>query len=167
MEKLLRHQSEYPTSVRQFRSDVCVELEDVLLSMLAKKPGERLQTAADAALALSRFSGQNSRAGVPIVNLAPQLEPNVFAELEPPESVTTVMEGDKRPTIPIISPSRSRIVRPRKSAQNTSKRWWPACALMLQRPLAAFRRLLSATTGRAARREKTTQQGGTTQHDEA
>jgi serine/threonine-protein kinase len=167
MDKLLRHQSEYPTSIRQFRSDVSAELEDIVLSMLAKKPEERIQTAAEAATALTRFSGQASRSGVPIVTVPPSPQRNVFAELEPPENVTTLMDADNGPTLPIISPSRSRIVRPRKSALKMSKRWWPACARVLGRPLDALRRWVRVTTRWTSRRERTSQHSETTRHEEA
>jgi serine/threonine-protein kinase len=149
LDKLLYHQTDYPTSIGELRSDVPEEVEDVLLAMLAKNPRERMQTAADAAISLSRFSGHVSRVSLPVADVPAEPERNVFAELEQPEVVTTADKTGQKPARPIISPSR--IVRARSIAPKMANLWWSACAMALRLPVNAYRMLMNATNGGTAK----------------
>jgi hypothetical protein len=53
-ETLLKHQTAIPTPIDQLRPDVPKELAQICAKMLAKKPADRYQTAAEVAAALSR-----------------------------------------------------------------------------------------------------------------
>jgi serine/threonine-protein kinase len=153
LDKLLHHQTNFPTSVRELRSDVPADVEAILLAMLAKTPDKRMQTAAEAAVALSRFSGHTSRATVPIVAVSAQPERSVFADLDRSDSFNTVAETEKKATRPIISPSR--IVRARKNAPKAANRWWLVCSRALQLPVNALRFLMNVTSGEPATARET------------
>ncbi|MBL8800169.1 MAG: protein kinase [Planctomycetia bacterium] len=56
MEKLFKHQLEAPTPLPQLRSDVPRGLVNVVVSLMAKKPEERPQTPAEAAVLLQPFA---------------------------------------------------------------------------------------------------------------
>jgi serine/threonine-protein kinase len=144
MDKLLHHQADYPTSICELRSDVPVELDEILLSMLAKDPSMRMPTAADAAIALTPFARQGVTTPAMVVAPPPAVEQSVFADLESSENSTTVMEAGKSVTKPIIT--RSRILRSTRAIPPTSTRWWPACARVLRLPVNAIRVLLNAST---------------------
>jgi eukaryotic-like serine/threonine-protein kinase len=56
MDKLVRHSSEQPAAIRQFRSDVPPAVLDVLNRMMAKRPADRYQTPAELAAALEPYA---------------------------------------------------------------------------------------------------------------
>jgi len=55
LDKLLRHQTEEPARLTAARADVPAALEAVVARLMAKRPGDRYPTAAEAALALAPF----------------------------------------------------------------------------------------------------------------
>ncbi len=55
-EKLLKHQSVAPTPVRQLKSDIPEELEQIVLKLLAKKADDRFQTPNELMAALKPFA---------------------------------------------------------------------------------------------------------------
>jgi serine/threonine protein kinase len=145
LDKLLHHQIDYPTSIRQLRSDVPAELEEILLSMIAKDPGKRMETAAEAAIALAPFADRGITK--PVMIVAPSVEPerNVFADLELPETVSTEMEQRAKLSRPIIA--RSRVIRAHTSTPKASQGWWSACKRALRLPVNAVRLLVNSTIG--------------------
>jgi eukaryotic-like serine/threonine-protein kinase len=56
IDKLLRHQTEMPSSIRSLRADVPVELEEVAAHMLAKSPDQRFRTPAEVVAALAPWT---------------------------------------------------------------------------------------------------------------
>src|SRR5262249_16701067 len=56
-DKLLRHQNANPPPVEDLRPGLPPSLAGVVRRMMAKRPGERYQTAGDVALALTPFCG--------------------------------------------------------------------------------------------------------------
>jgi hypothetical protein len=61
-ERLMRHQSMRPKGIGEFRSDVPQGLIDVCAKMMAKKPGDRHQSAAEVSKALAEFPRPRRRA---------------------------------------------------------------------------------------------------------
>ncbi|HLW63751.1 MAG TPA: serine/threonine-protein kinase [Gemmataceae bacterium] len=55
MDKLIKHQAEQPHPVEKVRTDVPIDVLQVLQGMLAKKPEERIQTAAEVATMLEPY----------------------------------------------------------------------------------------------------------------
>src|SRR5262249_5774066 len=68
-QKLIRHQQSEPPPLEQFRSDVPREVVSVLRKMLAKRPEDRYQTAAEVAAALA--SVLNEEKGGASIRLQP------------------------------------------------------------------------------------------------
>lgn len=60
-EKLLKHQSVAPTPVRQLKSDIPEELEQIVLKLLAKKADDRFQTPNELMAALKPFAVKKSQ----------------------------------------------------------------------------------------------------------
>jgi serine/threonine protein kinase len=56
IDKLLRHQTEVPCSIRSLRADVPAELGEVVARMLAKSPDQRFRTPADVVDALAPWT---------------------------------------------------------------------------------------------------------------
>ncbi len=56
LEKLIRHSTEDPTPVTQYRNDVPEAILAVLSKMMAKRPADRYQTPAEVAVALEPFA---------------------------------------------------------------------------------------------------------------
>jgi serine/threonine protein kinase len=95
LEKLLRHQSDPPPSLRAIRPDVPADLEAVIHHLLAKTPQERPQTAAEAALALAPFARQDPKTAVVRRIAPPPLPPgNAFAGLEPTRILAELPETE-------------------------------------------------------------------------
>ena len=55
-QRILKHQTQDPPSLRRFRQDVPVDLADICLKMMAKNPSERYQTANEVAEVLSNWT---------------------------------------------------------------------------------------------------------------
>ncbi len=60
-ERLLKHQVEEPQSVLKFRPDAPLSLVEICVVMMAKKPDERIQTAADVAERLTQWLAERGR----------------------------------------------------------------------------------------------------------
>jgi serine/threonine protein kinase len=74
---LLKHQLERPKPLSDFRNDVPPAVEELLLRLLAKKPGDRPQTAAEVAAALEPFcQGKTRSAETVLAGRAPKTEEN-------------------------------------------------------------------------------------------
>src|SRR5262249_18389951 len=78
LEKLMRHQPEEPEPLERLRPDVPPDLAAVLRRLMAKKPGERYQTAAELFAALEPFTAPEPPADEP-----EPVETPVFAEPDP------------------------------------------------------------------------------------
>ncbi|QDT08589.1 serine/threonine protein kinase [Planctomycetes bacterium K23_9] len=68
-QRIAKHQTEMPTSIRQLRPDVPGEMEGICVKMIQKDPSYRYQTATDVALVLEKFAakvpkGQRVTAGM-------------------------------------------------------------------------------------------------------
>ena len=68
-QRIAKHQTEMPTSIRQLRPDVPGELEGMCVKMIQKDPAYRYQTSTDVAMAMERFvakvpKGQRVTAGL-------------------------------------------------------------------------------------------------------
>ncbi|HEV3144381.1 MAG TPA: serine/threonine-protein kinase [Gemmataceae bacterium] len=66
VEKLCKHQSEFPSPVERVRSDVPEPILATLQGMLAKEPAERFQSAAEVAAALAPFCTNEPPAAPPV-----------------------------------------------------------------------------------------------------
>ncbi|WP_231953977.1 serine/threonine-protein kinase [Pirellulimonas nuda] len=61
-ERLLKHQVEEPQSILKFRPDAPLSLVEICARMMAKKPDERIQSAADVAELLTQWLSERGRA---------------------------------------------------------------------------------------------------------
>lgn len=95
--KLIKHRSEDPAPVTQFRQDVPQELISVLKQMMAKPPEHRFQTPGEVAVALEQFC--KAQQNVPVAFAGPpttELEPgNIAKNREQTNPPTTTGLGDK------------------------------------------------------------------------
>jgi len=91
MELLLKHQTEEAIPVESFRSDVPEGVRDILQKLLAKRPEDRFQTAAELATALEPFcraDGSTPQA-LPTAALLPTQE-NTWANLDSEDETNIV-----------------------------------------------------------------------------
>ncbi|MBA4190867.1 MAG: hypothetical protein C0467_23005 [Planctomycetaceae bacterium] len=113
IDKLLAHTEEAPPSIRDLRADVPEGLAAVLDKLLAKKPDDRFDTAAEVAIAVQPFLRNNAdteaktfevvegttapASGVGIQSAVPGLTPAQFdvADTEPTARERTVLENDR------------------------------------------------------------------------
>jgi hypothetical protein len=80
-EKLLKHQMHVPTSVEQLRPEVPPAVVAIVNRLMAKRPDERFQTAAELAAALESLrSVLLVAAPTAVATIAPAQDPNVLAD---------------------------------------------------------------------------------------
>jgi formylglycine-generating enzyme required for sulfatase activity/WD40 repeat protein/serine/threonine protein kinase len=101
-EKLLKHQMDTPTHLRQLRPDVPPEVAQMAAKLMAKRPEERFQTPAEFAVALENLNP--SRETITAVSRsAEQTLPavaNPFADIDLPASATLAVESSPRGSKP-------------------------------------------------------------------
>jgi serine/threonine-protein kinase len=104
LEKLLRHEIEEPAPLERLRPDAPAPVCAIVRTLMAKKPGDRYQTPADAAAALARFArpdvaalppasildGFPTQANVVATAQAPTYRGRVAAPARPPGRTTPV-----------------------------------------------------------------------------
>jgi WD40 repeat protein/tRNA A-37 threonylcarbamoyl transferase component Bud32 len=95
IEKLLKHQQQRATPLRELRSDVPLEVEAVVAKLMAKRAEDRYQTPAELAQALEAvLTGSMTTLPSGIAAAAPAATtvaaPNVFAELSPSDTAALV-----------------------------------------------------------------------------
>ncbi len=130
IDKLLAHTEDAPPSIRELRPDVPEGLAAVLAKLLAKKPDDRYETAADVAAAVQPFIRSNVESEAkafevvdgptaPASGVGLQPPPEVVAvgdfdafDTEPTAQERTVVEGDK--------PRKSKKLKKQTKAQP----WW-------------------------------------------
>ena len=118
LEKILCHQSNPPPSIRELRPDVPAELAAVIGEMLAKRPEERTQTAAEAALLLTPFASRAPMTA--IVKRKPTLLPpptSEFANLAP----TRLLADEEDKTFQQEAPS---TIEAPPDCVPRPRRWW-------------------------------------------
>ena len=57
-QRIAKHQTEMPTSIRELRADIPGELEGICVKMMQKDPAYRYQTAADVAVVMEKFAAK-------------------------------------------------------------------------------------------------------------
>jgi WD40 repeat protein/serine/threonine protein kinase len=105
-EKLIKHQLEHPTPLRQLRADVPGEVEEVVQRLMAKKPEDRYQTPAELAQDLScLLSGERPLPRTPIpAAAAPAKSPdNPFLDLG---GTDTLPSAETSPSRKILKPAK-------------------------------------------------------------
>ena len=97
----LKHLSEPPPPISQFRPDVHPALESVVMAALAKDPAQRWQTAEDFAAALTA-AGEQIEAGVP-----PTEDTAAFAPIPLPVDLSPADTAGPGVIAPVATPRRS------------------------------------------------------------
>jgi serine/threonine-protein kinase len=69
MEKLVRHSTEHAVPVNTLRPEIPVQIAVIVQKMMAKKPDDRFQSAAELAAVLLPFSGQETTSWVAVESL--------------------------------------------------------------------------------------------------
>jgi eukaryotic-like serine/threonine-protein kinase len=114
-QRLMQHQKQMPQSIRDFRPDVPVELVDICMKMIAKKPDQRYQTMFDVARWLNSWlatkgkgkpeetgtqssghllKGTRLGGGAPRKNVKPLQSRSVAAETAMPKNAPTAPDED-------------------------------------------------------------------------
>jgi serine/threonine protein kinase len=143
LDKLLKHQTDQPVSLRELRPEVPVELDEIVLQLLAKRPEDRFQTAADLAMALVAFTPLTPVEATPSVP-AGEAKP-VF--LEPTRIIDDVAQSSTQSftDLPPPPPLSRKVPRPKSPPKKGHERWWwlaggvVACFLVLVILGSAFR----------------------------
>jgi serine/threonine-protein kinase len=160
LDKLLRHQTETPTPIRELRRDVPVELEQVLLAMLAKRPEERTQTAAAVAAALLPFTVPSRRTMTPAPTRRVVPETNVFADLDESPTLSGSHGQAQKTTQTIVRPKV--ITRKMRATRDDSRKrsWksWLAVAAVLLLAVLALPFLLKKPPAAAKAAEEVKQE---------
>jgi hypothetical protein len=107
-EKLLRHQQDPPPSLRELRPELPASLAAVIERLLAKRPGDRLQTAGEVAAALQAFAGPGAAppfpVAIPVRTGAPGDTPTASYHPEAPQAA--IPEGsESKQSTPTPTPS--------------------------------------------------------------
>jgi serine/threonine-protein kinase len=111
-DKILRHQTDQPPSLRKLRPDVPVGLEKLIGEMLAKRPEKRTPTAADIAIALAPFASKAPATAV--MRRKAAVSPLPTSDLSALEPTRMIAEGGNAgPSGPNDLPA------PRRK-----RRWW-------------------------------------------
>ena len=104
MEKLVRHSTEPPTPITSLRNDIPPEVAAIIHKLLAKKPEDRFQNAAEVAAALLPFTGQENMNWVaveplPVENILPVSSRSLprIAGMDPWANI-----DDESPMVPTI-----------------------------------------------------------------
>lgn len=112
VQRLLAHQTRKPPSIRYDRPDAPEDLVALLDKMMAKRPGDRYQTAAEAAEALSRWLVHNAplawrQAHVALMAqyLGMQALESAMTADKPKATVAATTKDTSIPTAPYVSPS--------------------------------------------------------------
>jgi eukaryotic-like serine/threonine-protein kinase len=179
LEKLLRHQMDAPRPIEEQRPDVPEGVRQVLRRMLAKRPDDRLQTAAEVAAALAPFCGGTAGAG----QSPPRISAAVQASVPGPRPIVPLAEAvgavamstphfGAMPTTAIASPSTRSAVRPRplplRRGQRGMNRWVLASLVLvlLGGVILLVRAMMpSDKTGVAAGTGKTSANAATSRRD--
>jgi serine/threonine-protein kinase len=95
LDKVLRHNSDDPISVRQFRPEIPVDVWNIIQRLMAKKPANRYQTPAELIAALSPFALHASNSWVVPAGpaISPSTETSPWADLTDPNDANVVI-GD-------------------------------------------------------------------------
>ncbi len=105
MEKVLRHQSEEPVSLRQLRPEVPREVADIVRRLMSKQPGDRYQTPQEVVEALKPWAKWDASLGRPQTACAPAVLPTLAhaPSTRFPSGPATVGETAVRETVPPIA----------------------------------------------------------------
>ena len=120
IDKLLAHTNDEPPAVRDKRPEVPPGLADVLAKMMAKKPGDRYQTAAEVAGALLPFTRTNS--SEPVFEIVDAVVITPTPLVGPPVRQATQLDTDPVPGGPTLAET----PRPKSTKKPKRKKasWW-------------------------------------------
>ena len=145
LDKLIRHGTEKPPSVRDLRPEVPPEVAAILEKLLAKHPKERYQTPAELAAALEPFAVSGPTPWAPLpppaepfedALLTPGAEPNGDAAFQASDELsalanTLAQDGAPTPLSGGQTPRKVGRFRARRKSRSRSWLWLVAIALVL------------------------------------
>jgi eukaryotic-like serine/threonine-protein kinase len=125
IDKLLAHTNDEPPSIRLERLEVTGELADVLAKMMAKKPENRYQTAAEVAAALLPFTRADA-AKEPGFEIVEEKTPAPAPPVAPvPVRSGTAQRAAAADTAPPdTGPTLAEFVKPKKKKAKKRASWW-------------------------------------------
>ena len=127
LDKLLAHTNDEPPPIRLERLEVTEGLADVLAKMMAKRPADRYQTAAEAAAALLPFTRSDAGGKEPVFEIVDVVTtPAPLAAAPAPSLAFDTSPVPGAPTL-ADAPRPKRHRRPKRRASWWARRW-PAVA---------------------------------------
>ncbi len=87
VQKLMKHQREEPPPIQSHRPEVSAGLAEVVARMMAKKPDERYQTAADAARALEPHCGKHAPVAIAVAGITASVPLAIPFTANPPVAI--------------------------------------------------------------------------------
>ncbi len=124
IDKLLAHTNDEPPAVCDARAEVPAGLADVLAKMMAKKPEDRYQTAAEVASALHPFTRSDS-AKEPVFEIVDAVITTPAPRLASPVHTPATLSGARGDTEPVPGgPTLVEAPRPRRVRKSRKASWW-------------------------------------------